>query len=143
MPEDKSSRRRTAEQEARQKVGDAFMRALASNRAIFAYFGWSFVVLMILGISFWLVALAILWSFVSLAQLFPPAYRLFASLFPEADFPKPLPRPAASTFVATAFQLVVSALFILIAVKSFQQLGACGQSPACIIAEVWIRQLAN
>jgi hypothetical protein len=98
---------------------------------------------MILGISFWLVALAILWSFVSLAQLFPPAYRLFASLFPEADFPKPLPRPAASTFVATAFQLVVSALFILIAVKSFQQLGACGQSPACIIAEVWIRQLAN
>jgi hypothetical protein len=132
-----------SERVTRQEFTNAFMRVLASNRFIFGYLGSSLIVALVLGLGAWTIMLGIFVSFVTLAQMYDPAYRLFVSLFRFTGLPSHVPRPPLWLVINFVFSLAISALFIFIGVKIIQQMGLCDQNVSCVIGRFLWQTMAQ
>jgi hypothetical protein len=125
---------KATERSTRQQFADAWMRVLSSNRFIFGYFGFSLLLFLMVGISFWVASVGLLLAFSTLAPVYDPAYQLFIRVFKITGLPPHAQRPSFWEIVNLLIQLAVALFFILLAVRIFQVLGFCSQNLTCLLA---------
>lgn len=120
--------------EAYNKFAEQMTIATSTNGFLFSYFGISFALLMIFGISLSCISLGLIGGLWLMSSVFDPAYQLIIRLFRLKELPPYFVRPPTSRAIFLCIMLVIPGFLVFFGVQGL--LGGYGPLNFSLVYEL-------